>query len=137
MTALKYICQMDSTQINCNPNSILIGSALFAGLTIVTDRPKAERPQYSICNNILRIKQRGLKTLWNTEKQLKLHTLPSDYGNARVSIHFTLFWRLYAFFSVAVLVFAGVALQCRHYTLTHYSMQTSAHRSKFISYCIP
>jgi len=33
-----------------NSNSISIGSAVFAGLTIVTDRP-TDRPRYSVCNN--------------------------------------------------------------------------------------
>ena len=33
-----------------NPNGISIASAVFAGLTIVADRP-TNRPCYSICNN--------------------------------------------------------------------------------------
>ena len=33
-----------------DPNGISIGSAVFAGLTAVTDR-QADRPRYSVCNN--------------------------------------------------------------------------------------
>ena len=37
-----------------DPNGILIGSAVFTGLTIVTDGPTnrpTDRPRYSVCNN--------------------------------------------------------------------------------------
>jgi len=36
-----------------NPNGISIGSAVFAGLTIVTDRTdrQTDRPCYLVCNN--------------------------------------------------------------------------------------
>jgi len=37
-----------------NPNGILIGSAIFVGLTVVADRP-TDRPRYSICNNELHL----------------------------------------------------------------------------------
>jgi len=33
-----------------NPNGISIGSAVFAGLTTVTDR-QTDTPHYSVCNN--------------------------------------------------------------------------------------
>jgi len=32
------------------PNYISIGRGVFAGLTIVTNRP-TDRPRYSVCNN--------------------------------------------------------------------------------------
>jgi len=38
-----------STEVH-NPNSTSISSAVFAGLTIVTDKQTA-RPRYSVCNN--------------------------------------------------------------------------------------
>ena len=34
-----------------NPNGILIGAAVFAGLTSVTDRP-TDTPRYSVGNNM-------------------------------------------------------------------------------------
>jgi len=40
---------LGSTQV-CNPNGILIGSAIFADLMTVTDR-QTDRPCYSSCNN--------------------------------------------------------------------------------------
>jgi len=33
-----------------HPNGISVGSAVFEGLTIVTNRP-TDRPRYSVCNN--------------------------------------------------------------------------------------
>jgi len=39
-----------------NPKGILIGSAVFVGLTSVTDRQtdrQTDRPRYSVCNNRL------------------------------------------------------------------------------------
>jgi len=42
-------CFLGPTRI-FNPNGILIGSAVFAALTIVTDR-QTDRPRYSVCNN--------------------------------------------------------------------------------------
>jgi len=42
-------CFLGPTRVH-NPNSLSIGSAVFAGLTIVTDR-QTDRPRYSVCNN--------------------------------------------------------------------------------------
>jgi len=42
-----------STRVH-NPNGILIGSAVFAGLTVATDQPtdrQTDTPRYSVCNN--------------------------------------------------------------------------------------
>jgi len=38
------------TPVLMQPNGISIGSAVLAGLTIVTDRP-TDRPRYSVCND--------------------------------------------------------------------------------------
>ena len=46
-------CFLGPTRVH-NPNSISIDLAIFAGLTIVTDR-QTDRPRYSVCNNRLRI----------------------------------------------------------------------------------
>jgi len=46
-------CFLGPTRV-LDPNGISIGSAVFAGLTSVTDR-QTDRPRYSICNNIGRI----------------------------------------------------------------------------------
>jgi len=49
-----------------SPNGILIGSAIFAGLTTVTNRP-TDRPRYSVCNSIGRIYVRSITTRSNNE----------------------------------------------------------------------
>jgi len=45
---------LEPTRVH-NPNGISIGSAVFAGLTTVTDGP-TDRPRYSICNNMLHLR---------------------------------------------------------------------------------
>ena len=53
LSKIWFLCP---TRIN-NPNWITIGSAAFAGLTVVTDR-QTDRPRYSDCNN------RRILVLW-------------------------------------------------------------------------
>jgi len=60
-----------------NPNGISIGSTVFAGITIVTDRP-TYRPCYSVCNNrpLLRAMQpNNFRTidLWDRSNQGRNH----------------------------------------------------------------
>jgi len=50
-------CFLESTRVH-NPNGISVGSAVFAGLTSVTDRQTdwpTDRPRYSVCNNRLHL----------------------------------------------------------------------------------
>jgi len=45
-----------------NPNGSSIGSAVFAGLTIVTDR-QTDRPCYSVCNNMPHLRTHSRPTV--------------------------------------------------------------------------
>jgi len=54
-----------------DPIGISIGSAIFAGLTIVTDRP-TDRPRYSVCNNRPHLHSTVMRP--NKEKKLKTKT---------------------------------------------------------------
>jgi len=52
-------CFLGPTRVH-DPNGISIGSAVFAGLTIVTDRQterQTDRPRYSVCNNTLYLRK--------------------------------------------------------------------------------
>ena len=45
---------LGSTRVH-SPNGIWIGSAVFTGLTVITDR-ETDRPRYSVCNNRPRLR---------------------------------------------------------------------------------
>jgi len=63
------------------PNGISIGSAVFAGITTVTDRP-SDTPRYSVCNNRSHLRSTAMrpKTLPTTKKYCGLRV------NCRVSL---------------------------------------------------
>jgi len=47
-----------------NPNGISIGSAVFAGLTTVKDRP-TDRPRYSVCKHVRSTAMRPKNNKWS------------------------------------------------------------------------
>ena len=50
-----------------NPNGVSIGSIVYAGVTIVTDRP-TDRPRYSVCNNRPRLRSTAMRPNNNNNK---------------------------------------------------------------------
>jgi len=63
------------------PHDISIGSAVFAGLTVITDRPTdlpTDRPRYSVCSNRPHLASTAMRPNNN-------HVLQSRRQNSRVS----------------------------------------------------
>jgi len=77
-----------------NPNGILIGSAVFAWITIVTDRP-TDRPRYSVCSNRTHLRSTG--TAMRPDKARDFHieihmyiyttiNFTDEFGNVSVTV---------------------------------------------------
>jgi len=65
---------------NRNPELKLlsIGSAVFAGLTSVTDRPTDGRPRYSVCNMVGRVYVRSRPSAMRPSNVCTAHRVSND-----------------------------------------------------------
>ena len=69
---------LETTRVHI-PNGISIGSAVFAGLTVVTDR-QTDRPRYSVYSNKLHLASAAMRPNKNGYDDIRPRSVPDHFG---------------------------------------------------------